>query len=235
MSTRRVAIVTGASRGIGAGIAAALGRAGYAVVATSRSIAPADGDDLVTVQGDLADAATAERVVAAAVGRFGRVDVLVNNAGVFVGKRFADSTAEDLAALVAVNLTGFFHVTQRVIRQLTAQGGGHVVTITTSLVDHPRSASPSALTALTKGGLAAATRALAIEHAADGIRVNAVSPGIVRTPEHDAASYDGLAALHPLGRLAEVGDVADAVLYLERATFVTGETLHVDGGQAAGG
>ena len=161
--------------------------------------------------------------------------MLVNNAGVFVGKRFTDSTPEDLAALVAVDLTGFFHVTQRVIRQLIAQGGGHVVTITTSLVDHPRSASPSALTSLTKGGLAAVTRALAIEYAADGIRVNAVSPGIVRTPEHDADSYEGLADLHPLGRLAEVGDVADAVLYLERATFVTGETIHVDGGQAAGG
>jgi NAD(P)-dependent dehydrogenase (short-subunit alcohol dehydrogenase family) len=232
----RVAIVTGASRGIGAGIAAAFRRSGYAVVATSRTIDPSDEHDLVTVQGDLADAATARAIVAHAVERFGRLDVLVNNAGIYLGKRFTESTTEDLAALVAVNLTGFFHVTQQAIRQMLAQGGGgHVVTVTTSIVDHPRASSPAALTALTKGGLAAATRALAIEHAADGIRVNAVSPGVVRTPEHEPASYDGLADLHPLGRVGEIGDVVEAVLYLDRAPFVTGETVHVDGGQAAGG
>jgi NAD(P)-dependent dehydrogenase (short-subunit alcohol dehydrogenase family) len=232
----RVAIVTGASRGIGAGIAAAFRRSGYAVVATSRTIDPSDEHDLVTVQGDLADAATARAIVAHAVERFGRLDLLVNNAGIYLGKRFTESTTEDLAALVAVNLTGFFHVTQQAIRQMLAQGGGgHVVTVTTSIVDHPRASSPAALTALTKGGLAAATRALAIEHAADGIRVNAVSPGVVRTPEHEPASYDGLADLHPLGRVGEIGDVVEAVLYLDRAPFVTGETVHVDGGQAAGG
>jgi NAD(P)-dependent dehydrogenase (short-subunit alcohol dehydrogenase family) len=133
-----------------------------------------------------------------------------------------------------VNLAGFFHITQRAVRQMVDQGGGHIVNVTTSLVEHARSASPSALTSLTKGGLDAVTRSLAIEYAARGVRVNAVSLGVIKTPMHDPASYDGMAAVHPLGRPGEISDVVDGILYLERAPFVTGEILHIDGGQAAG-
>jgi NAD(P)-dependent dehydrogenase (short-subunit alcohol dehydrogenase family) len=231
----KIAVITGASQGIGAGLTSAFRAAGYGVVATSRSIGPSGEPDLLTVQGDIAEAETAERVVDQALERFGRIDSLINNAGIFIGKPFTDYTPEDFVAITTVNLAGFFHITQRVIGQMVAQGSGHIVNITTSLVDHPVGARPSALTSLTKGGLAAVTRALAVEYAARGVRVNAVSPGVVKTPLHDLASYEGLAGLHPLGRLAEISDIAEAILYLERATFVTGEILHVDGGQAAGG
>jgi NAD(P)-dependent dehydrogenase (short-subunit alcohol dehydrogenase family) len=173
-------------------------------------------------------------VVEQTLGRFGRIDTLVNNAGTFIAKPFTDYALDDYAAVTAVNLGGFFHITQRAIRQMLIQGAGHVVNITTSLADHANSESPAALTALTKGGLAAVTRSLAIEYASRGIRVNAVALGIVKTPEHDPASYDGMAGLHPIGRIGEIGDVADAILYLDRAGFVTGEILHIDGGQAAG-
>ncbi len=230
----KVAIVTGGSKGIGAGIAQAFVRAGYAVVATSRSIRSSGEPNLLAVPGDIAEAETAQRVVAQALDRFGRIDTLINDAGIFVGKPFIDYTSDDYAAMTAVNLAGFFHITQRVIRQMVDQGSGHIVNVTTSLVDHARSASPSALASLTKGGLNAVTRSLAIEYAARGIRVNAVSLGVIRTPMHDPASYDGLAAVHPLGRLGEIGDVVGGILYLEQATFVTGEILHIDGGQAAG-
>jgi len=231
---QKVAIVTGASQGIGEGIAAAFLRAGYAVVATSRSIHPAGESDLLTVPGDIAEAETAQRVVELALDRFGRIDTLVNNAGLFIGKPFTGYTLDEYAAVTAVNLTGFFHITQRAIRQMLAQGGGHVVSVSTSLVDHARSAAPAALASLTKGGLDAVTRSLAIEYATRGIRVNAVSLGMIKTPMHDPASYDGEAAAHPIGRMGEISDVVEGILYLEQASFVTGETLHVDGGQAAG-
>jgi NAD(P)-dependent dehydrogenase (short-subunit alcohol dehydrogenase family) len=237
MSTRespKVAIVTGASQGIGMGIAAGFRSAGYAVVGTSRSMPLSDEPDFVTVQGDIAEVETARRVVERSLDRFGRIDSLINNAGVFIGKAFTDYTPDDYAEVTMVNLAGFFHMTQRVIRQMVAQGTGHVVNITTSLVDHANSTSPSALTSLTKGGLAAVTRALATEYASRGVRVNAVAPGVIQTPVHDAASYAGIADQHPLGRLGDVSDIVEAILYLERATFVTGETLHVDGGWAAG-
>ena len=231
---RKVAIVTGASQGIGAGIAAAFDRAGYSVVATSRSIGPSSAPDVLIVNGDIADADTAQCVVEQALDRFGCVDTLINNAGIFIGKGFTDYTPEDFDAITAVNLAGFFHVTQRAIRQMVVQGGGHVVNITTSLVDHARSGSPSALASLTKGGLAAVARSLAIEYAERGVRVNAVSLGVIKTPMHDPSEYDAIGAVHPLGRAGEIDDVVDGILYLERATFVTGETLHIDGGQAAG-
>lgn len=231
---RRVAIVTGASQGIGAGLVAAYRDAGYAVTGTARSMPSSGEDDLLTVAGDIADADTARRVVGRTLDRFGRIDSLVNNAGIFIGRPFTDYTLDDYLAMTAVNLAGFFHITQLAIRQMVAQGGGHVVNITTSLVDHASSERPSALTSLTKGGLAAVTRALAIEYAARGVRVNAVAPGVVRTPAHDPASYTGMAGLHPIGRVGEVDDVVGGVLYLESATFVTGEVLHIDGGQAAG-
>jgi NAD(P)-dependent dehydrogenase (short-subunit alcohol dehydrogenase family) len=232
-SDRKVAIVTGASHGIGAGLVDAFRHAGYAVVANARSISSADESDYLTVPGDIADVDTGSRVAEKAVNRFGRIDCLVNNAGVFIGKPFTDYTRDDLVSITSVNLGGFFHVTQHVIGQMVTQGGGHVVNITTSLVDHAESQTPAALTSLTKGGLAAVTRSLAIEYASRGVRVNAVALGVIRTGD-DAASYEGMAELHPLGRLGEVSDVTDGILYLERATFVTGETLHIDGGQAAG-
>ena len=230
---QKVVIVTGASQGIGAGIADAFARAGYAVVATSRSIRASDEPDVLAVPGDIAEAATAQRVVEQALDRFGRIDTLINNAGVFIGKPFTDYTPDDFAVMTAVNLGGFFHITQSAIRQMADQGG-HIVSVSTSLVAHARSANPAALASLTKGGLEAVTRSLAIEYAARGIRVNAVSLGVIKTPLHDPAEYEGMAAVHPLGRTGEIGDVVDGILYLEQARFVTGETLHIDGGQAAG-
>jgi NAD(P)-dependent dehydrogenase (short-subunit alcohol dehydrogenase family) len=223
---RKVAIVTGASQGIGAGIAAGFIALGYRVVATSRSMSPSHAADVHTVEGDISQAETAQRIVTETLDRFGRIDTLVNNAGIFIGKPFLDYTYDDFAAMTAVNLDGFFHLTQRVV--------GHVVNITTSLVDHARVASPSALASLTKGGLDAVTRSLATEFAARGVRVNAVAPGVVKTPTIADADYQRLAAQHPLGRMVEIGDIVQGVIYLEQATFVTGETLHIDGGQAAG-
>jgi len=191
---QKVAIITGASQGIGAGLTAAFRHAGYRVVGTSLSIADSEDPDFVTVSGDIADAETAERVVQQALHRFGRIDSLINNAGIYIGKPFTDYTPDDYAAVTAVNLAGFFHITQRAIRQMVAQGSGHVVNISTSLVDRADSTRPSALASLTKGGLAAVTRSLAIEYASGGVRVNAVALGVIKTPLHDAASYDGLAA-----------------------------------------
>jgi NAD(P)-dependent dehydrogenase (short-subunit alcohol dehydrogenase family) len=231
---QKVVVVTGASQGLGAGMVSAFREAGYAVVGTSRSMPSSDERDFLTVQGDIANADTAERVVTSALDRFGRIDSLVNNAGIYIGKPFTEYTLDDYAAVTAVNLTGFFHVTQRVARQMLTQGSGHIVNVSTSLVDYADSTVPSALASLTKGGLAAVTRSLAMEYASRGIRVNAVALGVIRTPMHDPASYAGLAARHPLGRIGEISDVTDAILYLEGATFVTGEILHVDGGQAAG-
>jgi NAD(P)-dependent dehydrogenase (short-subunit alcohol dehydrogenase family) len=232
--SQKVAIITGASQGIGVGLVAAFRNAGYAVVGTSRSIRPSDESGCLTVQGDISEAKTAERVAEQALDRFGRIDSLINDAGIFISKPFTDYSPDDYAAITAVNLGGFFHITQCAIRQMVDQGSGHIVNITTSIVDRPSSARPSALVALTKGGLAAVTRSLAIEYASRGVRVNAVAPGIIKTPLHELASYKGLAELHPLGRLGEISDVVDGILYLERATFVTGEILHIDGGQAAG-
>jgi NAD(P)-dependent dehydrogenase (short-subunit alcohol dehydrogenase family) len=236
MSTQnqKVAIVTGASQGIGAGVVDAYRKLGFAVVATSRTIAPADDAGVLTVQGDIADPATAERVVAAAIERFGRVDTLVNNAGTFVAKPFTDYTADDYATVLGINLTGFFRITQLAIPHMLTQGAGHIVNVTTSLVDNADARVPSALASLTKGGLQSATKSLAIEYATRGIRANAVSPGTIKTPMHPQETHEGLAGLHPVGRMGEVSDIVDAVLFLENAPFVTGEILHVDGGMSAG-
>ncbi|MGY3586363.1 NAD(P)-dependent dehydrogenase (short-subunit alcohol dehydrogenase family) [Bradyrhizobium sp. USDA 4341] len=235
MSTeRKVAVVTGASQGIGAGLVQAFRDRNCRVVATSRSIKPAADADIVTVAGDIGAADTAEHVFKAALERFGRVDTLVNNAGIFMAKPFTAYTQDDYASYISTNVTGFFHMTRRALELMSKQGHGHVVTITTSLVDQPMSSVPAALASLTKGALNAATRALAIEYARTGIRVNAVSPGIIKTPMHPAEAHQALAALHPVGRMGEIPDIVDAVLYLDGAGFVTGEVLHVDGGQAAG-
>jgi len=231
---RKVAIVTGASQGIGEALVKAYRDRDYRVVATSRSIQQGADPDILAVAGDIGDPATADRVVAEAVARFGRVDTLVNNAGIFTAKPFTAFTAEDFEANLSTNLVGFFHVTQRAAAQMLKQGSGHIVSITTSLTDHALADVPSALASLTKGGINSATKALAIEFADKGVRVNAVSPGVIKTPMHTPETHAFLAGLHPVGRMGEIRDVVEAVLYLETAGFVTGEILHVDGGQSAG-
>src|SRR3954471_17528271 len=231
---RKVAVITGASQGIGAGLVRGFLDQGYGVVANSRSIKPDSSADVLAVAGDIADPAVADRVIGGAIEKFGRVDTLVNNAGIFIAKPFTEYTEADFAAKIAVNLTGFFHVTQRAVRRMLAQGGGHVVNITTTLVGQPVKGVPSALASLTKGGLDAVTRSLAIEYADKGVRVNAVAPGVIATPMHKPETHAFLAGLHPVGRMGTVQEVVDAVLYLEDAKFVTGETLHVDGGAHAG-
>jgi len=231
---RRVAIVTGASQGIGAGIVAAYRQLGWAVVANARTMKPSEDESVLIVEGDISEAATVDRIMSNALERFGRVDSLVNNAGIFLTKPFTDYSDEDYFSLVGVNLTGFFRMTQRAIGEMLRHGNGHVVNITTTLVEYARSDTPSVLVSLTKGGLAAATRSLAIEYASRGIRVNAVSPGVIQTPVHDPQSYAQAAATHPLKRVGDVSDVVDGVLFLEMSPFITGETLHIDGGRIAG-
>jgi NAD(P)-dependent dehydrogenase (short-subunit alcohol dehydrogenase family) len=232
--TPRVAVITGASQGIGASLVPAYRNLGYAVLATSRTIRPSDDPLIATVQGDIAAADTAARVTEEAIERFGRIDTLINNAGVFVAKRFTDYTDEDYDVVTGVNLGGFFQVTRPAIEHMERLGGGHVVNITTTLVEHADVKIPSALASLTKGGLAAVTKSLSTEYAATGIRVNAVSLGVIKTPMHAPETYEALGALHPMGRAGETSDVVSAIMYLESAPFVTGEFMHVDGGQSAG-
>jgi NAD(P)-dependent dehydrogenase (short-subunit alcohol dehydrogenase family) len=235
-SRDKVAIITGASQGIGAGLVEAYRKHGYRVIANSRTIAESSHPEVITVAGDIGDPSTAQRIVVAAVARFGRIDTLIKNAGVFVSKPFTLYTAEDYALVMSVNVLGFFQITQRVIAQMLAQRhGGHIVNVTTALVEQPHAALPSALIALTKGGLAAVTKSLAIEHARNGIRVNAISPGAIDRPLHagvDAATE--YAGMHPQNRIGAVADIVHGALYLETAPFVTGEILHIDGGQTAG-
>jgi len=232
---RRVAIITGGSQGIGAGLVAGYRERGWAVVASTLTIEPSTGPDLLTVAGDIADPATADLIADTALDRFGRIDTLVNNVGVFVSKPFTDYTAEDYALVTGVNLGGFFWLTRRVVAEMVRRYGGHVVNISATLAEVANSHAPSALAALTQGGLAAATRSLAVEFASRGVRVNAVSPGIIQTPMHPADSYEGLGdRLPPLGRVGQVSDVVDAILFLESSPYITGEILHVDGGQIAG-
>jgi NAD(P)-dependent dehydrogenase (short-subunit alcohol dehydrogenase family) len=233
--TGKVAIITGGSQGIGAGLVAGYRKRGWAVVATARAIRASDDPDVLAVAGDIAEPATADRIVGAALERFGRIDTLVNNAGVYISKPFTDYTAEDYARVVGVNLTGFFWVTQRAIAEMARRYGGHVVNISATLAEVANSGVPEVLAALTKGGLAAATRSLAVEYASRGIRVNAVSPGIIQTPVHPPESYEHLGGrLPPLGRAGQVSDVVDGILFLESSPYITGEILHVDGGQVAG-
>jgi NAD(P)-dependent dehydrogenase (short-subunit alcohol dehydrogenase family) len=232
---RRVAIITGGSQGIGAGLIAGYRGRGWAVVANALTIEPSADPDMLTVEGDIARRATADRVIEGALERFGRIDTLVNNACAYVPKPFTDYTAEDYALVTGVNLTGFFWLTQRVIAEMARRYGGHVVNVSATLAEVANSHAPSVLAALTKGGLAAATRSLAVEYASYGIRVNAVSPGIIQTPVHPPESYDDLGdRLPPLGRPGQVSDVVDGVLFLESSPYITGEILHIDGGQIAG-
>ena len=233
--TGKVAVITGASRGIGAGLVAGYRERGWAVVACARTIKTPEDPDVVAVEGDIADPATAGRIIGVALDRFGRIDTLVNNAGVYLSKPFTDYTAADYATVVGVNLTGFFWLTQRAIAEMATRYGGHVVNISATLAEVADSGTPAVLTALTKGALAAATRSLAIEYASRGIRVNAVSPGVIQTPVHPAESYEDLGdRLPPLGHVGQVSDVVNAILFLESSPYITGEILHVDGGQIAG-
>ncbi|GGC87778.1 SDR family NAD(P)-dependent oxidoreductase [Chelatococcus reniformis] len=231
---QKVVVVTGASQGIGAGLVKAYRDRNYRVVANARSIKPSGEADIAAVAGDISDPAVADRVIGDALARFGRLDTLVNNAGIFIAKPFTAYSPDDFASYLSVNLAGFFHITQRAAEEMVKQGSGHIVNITTSLVDQPIAGVPSVLASLTKGGLNAATRSLAIEYASTGVRVNAVSPGIIKTPMHAPETHEALARLHPVGRMGEIRDIVEAVLYLETASFVTGEILHVDGGQSAG-
>ena len=238
MTSRKTAIITGASSGIGLGLTTALVERGYQVVANSRRITSAGtltpSDDLALVDGDIAQPDTARTIVETAIRRFGRLDVLVNNAGIFIPKPFTDYTTEDFDRLVSTNLTGFLYVTQEAVRQMKRQGAGHVVNITTTLADQPIAGVPASIPVLTKGGLNAVTAALAIEFANDGVRFNAIGAGIIDTPMHKPETHAFLKTLHPIQRIGTVSEIVDAVLYLTDATFVTGEVLHVDGGAHAG-
>ena len=230
----KVAVITGGSQGIGAGLVAAYRREGWSVVANSRAIEPSPDREILAVPGDIADPAAADRVINEALERFGRVDTLINNAGAFISKPFTDYTPEDYALVVGVNLTGFFRLTQRAIAEMLVAGGGHVVNITTTIVDYAHSSEPSVLTSLTKGGVAAATRSLAVEYATRGIRVNAVAPGVIRTPMHSEDSYAAAAKLAPMGKVGQISDIVNGILFLESSPFITGEVVHIDGGQIAG-
>jgi len=233
--TQKVAIVTGASQGIGAALVPAYRKLGYAVVATSRSIGPSGDPEVLSVPADISQPGAGAHIVEQALARFGRIDTVVNNAGVFAAKPFTDYTDDDYDWITGVNLRGFFELSRSAVAAILAQGdGGHLVNVSTSLVNHANSKVPSALASLTKGGLSAVTKSLAIEYAARGIRVNTVALGIIRTPMHPEETHDFLATMHPLGRMGEIDDVVEAILYLEQAGFVTGEILHVDGGQSAG-
>jgi NAD(P)-dependent dehydrogenase (short-subunit alcohol dehydrogenase family) len=234
----KTAIVTGASSGIGLGITRTLAAQGYAVVAVSRSASRSRALEasprLAIVDGDVAEASTAERAVGEALARFGGLDLLVNNAGNFIAKPFTEYTTADTASLLGANLTGFLHMTQHALRAMTKAERGHIVNIGTTLARQPVAGVPSALPALIKGGIEAATRSLAIEYAPAGIRVNTIAAGIIDTPMHAPATHAALRGMSPAGRIGTPAEIADAVLFLERATFVSGEILHLDGGAHAG-
>jgi len=236
MSDKKTAIVTGASRGIGAGLVEAFLKKGYNVVATSLDASQllTASPSLVLVDGDIGKRETAVKAVEAAIKHFATIDVLVTNAGIYYVKSFTDFTTEDFNALVSVNLLGFIYITQLTVKQMLKQKSGSVVSITASLADHPIAGVNASVSMITKGGLNAVTLSLAIEYAKEGIRFNAVAPGVVDTPLHKDDPKDFLKTLQPMGRIANVKDVVDAVLYLAEAGQVTGEVLHVDGGAHAG-
>ena len=234
----KTAIVTGASSGIGLGITQALLERGWRVVATSRSISKSDdlkpSADLVLVDGDAGKKETAVKVVEAALNHFDRIDLLVNNAGIYIQKAFTDYSEEDYDLVMKTNVASFFFMTQQVIPQMKKQNSGHVVDISAVVADQPSAAAPAVLAVLSKSPMAAVNKALALEYAAYNIRFNTVSPGIVNTPMHANQNHAALAKFHPLARMGEVSDIVEAVLYLQNATFVTGENIRVDGGVHAG-
>ncbi len=246
-SDRRVAIITGGAFGVGAALVAAYRERGWAVVANARRIDASDDPLVVVIAGDIAEQAVTSTIIAETIERFGRIDTLINNASIYPSKPFTEYTYDDYAIVVGVNLTGFFSLTQRAISCMEAAGGGHVVNFTTTLTEFAIAQEPAALVALTKGGIASATRSLAVEYAARGIRVNAVSMSVVETPPYDPAAFGVVhtpmygpsnfaeaAARHPMQRLAHISDIVAGVMFLESSPFVTGEILHIDGGRSAG-
>lgn len=236
MENIRTAIVTGASRGIGAGLVEAFLNEGYKVVATSRhsSQSLTASRNLALVDGDIGEPETAAKIAEAALKQFGSIDVLVNNAGIYLAKPFPDFTTEDFHALFSTNLLGFLYITQLAVTQMLKQKSGNVVTITASSADQPIAGDNGSVSMITKGGLNTVTKSLAIEYATQGIRFNAVAPGVVDTPMHKDADKNFLMTLQPMGRIVAVKDIVNAVLYLSQADQVTGEILHVDGGAHAG-
>jgi NAD(P)-dependent dehydrogenase (short-subunit alcohol dehydrogenase family) len=231
---QKVAVITGGSQGIGAGLVAAYRGRGWGVVANALTIEPSGDSGVLAVEGDVANPATADRIIGAALERFGRADTLINNAGVFISKPFTDYTADDYALMVGVNVTGFFWLTRRAMQEMLKRGSGHIVNVSATVADVANSAKPAVLPALTKGGLASATRSLAIEYASRGIRVNAVSPANIQTPMHPPESYEALTGMIPLGRVGQISDVVNGVLFLESSPYITGEIVHIDGGEIAG-
>jgi NAD(P)-dependent dehydrogenase (short-subunit alcohol dehydrogenase family) len=234
----QTAIVTGASSGIGLGLSQALLERGYGVVGTSRTISKSKelkaSADLVLIDGDISKKETAVKVAQAAIDHFGRIDLLVNNAGIFIPKAFTDYTEDDYNLVMNANVASFFYMTQQVIPQMKKQGSGHVVNISAVLADQPSGSAPALLAVLSKSTMPAVSKALALEYAGSGIRVNTVSPGIVNTPMHAIEDHEALRKFHPIARMGEISDIVEAVLYLQSATFVTGENLRVDGGVHAG-
>jgi NAD(P)-dependent dehydrogenase (short-subunit alcohol dehydrogenase family) len=228
-----VVVVTGASQGIGAALISAYADAGYKVVANSRSIGVSTNTNVLNISGDIGDPQTTAHIMSE-VAKLGRLDTLINNAGIFIAKPFTDYTQADFESVLSTNLAGFFYISQGALRVMEAQGHGHIVNITASLAEQPIKGVTAALASLTKGGVNAATKALAIEYASRGIRVNAVAPGVIKTPMHPESTHEALAALHPVGRMGDVADIVSAVTYLEAAKFVTGVIMLVDGGQSAG-
>ena len=231
---RKVAIITGGSQGIGAGLVAGYRRRGWAVVANARTIKPAGDPAVLAIEGDLSEPATADRIISGALQAFGRIDTLINNAGLYIAKPFTDYTEEDYNLIMNTNVASLFHMTQQVVPQMKKQHSGHVVSISTTLADQPAAGAPAFMAILSKSPIPAVGKALALEYASDNIRFNTVSPGVVNTPMHAGEDHTALAKFHPLNRIAEISDVVDAVFYLQNATFVTGENIHVDGGFHAG-
>jgi NAD(P)-dependent dehydrogenase (short-subunit alcohol dehydrogenase family) len=235
----KTVIVTGASQGIGSGLVKAFLERDYSVVANSRKIEKsgtfAPSEKLALVDGDIGEAATAAKIVDLAISKFRSIDALINNAGIFFVKPFINYTAQDFRTLASTNLEGFIYITQLAIKQMLVQkSGGSIVSITTTMVDHPIAGIDASVPMMTKGGLEAVTRSLAMEYAKEGIRVNAVAPGVVDTPMHKDDPEDLLKSLSPMGRIVDVQDIVEAVLYLTEARLVTGEVLHVDGGAHVG-
>ncbi len=234
----QVAIVTGASSGMGLGITRALLEQGFRVVGNSRTISKSKelkaSADLVLVDGDIGKKDVAVKVAEAAVKNFGRIDLLVNNAGIYVPKPFTDYTPEDFEMMISTNVAGYFFITQQVVTQMRKQKSGHIVSISTTLVDQPLAGAPISLPVITKSTIPAFSRALAMEYVADGIRANTISPGIVNTPMHANNDHEYLKKLHPIPRLVEVSEIVDAVLYLQSAPMVNGENIRIDGGAHAG-
>jgi NAD(P)-dependent dehydrogenase (short-subunit alcohol dehydrogenase family) len=238
MASKKTVIVTGASQGIGAAVVQAFLDRGYNVVATSRSVSKAGfapSSSLALVDGDIGQGATAEKVAQTAISKFGSIDAVVNNAGIFVAKPFTDYTADDFRSLVSTNLEGFIFITQLAVKQMLSQGaGGSVTNITASLAANPIAGAPASIAMITKGGLNAVTISLASEYAKNNIRFNAVAPGIVDTPMHENNPKDFLKTLSPMGTISDSKEIAGAVVYLTEARNITGEVLHVDGGAHAG-